>query len=184
MTAKYKMRLKQTFRMQTIFLSEGKLQYHHYRFCIHWLFRNISFYLLSFFFSFHSKWNHKYIFKSYKKNKYIFKSFFRSTQDSDTADQPELRGGSGQKYWSHVEIEKQASVRKLQNKERLFRTTETVSATEWNKQHYNTVNFRKIVYLKNKTKSVNFVWNMNDVDFNLLGNSQIILWLNVQCMYW
>ena len=92
-----------------------------------------------------------------KKNKYIFKSFFRSTQDSDTADQPELRGGSGQKYWSHVEIEKQASVRKLQNKERLFRTTETVSATEWNKQHYNTVNFRKIVYLKNKTKSVNFV---------------------------
>ena len=94
------------------------------------------------------------IFSSLIKN--IFKSFFRSTQDSDTADQAELRGGSGQKYWSHVEIEKQASVRKLQNKERLFRTTETVSATEWNKQHY-AVNFRKIVYLKNKTKSVNFV---------------------------
>ena len=89
-----------------------------------------------------------------KKINIFLNLFFRSTQDSDTADQPELRGGSGQKYWSHVEIEKQASVRKLQNKERLFRTTETVSATEWNKH---TVNFRKIVYLKNKTKSVNFV---------------------------
>ena len=98
-------------------------------------------YFLSFFFSFLSKWNHKY----------IFKPFFRSTQDSDIPHQPELRGGSGQKYWSHVEIEKQASVRKLQNKERLFTTTETVSATEWDNQHYS-VNFRKIMYLKYNTK--------------------------------
>ena len=118
-------------------------------------------YFLSFFFSFLSKWNHKY----------IFKPFFRSTQDSDIPHQPELRGGSGQKYWSHVEIEKQASVRKLQNKERLFTTTETVSATEWDNQHYS-VNFRKIKLCISKIIR-NFVWNMDDVNFNLLGNTPI-----------